>query len=213
MKDCNIELPVFDKDGNDTGRKVLLDSNIFGIVPNDHVIYLDVKNILANKRQGTHKAKTRSEVSHSTKKLGRQKGGGGARHGDRNANIFVGGGRTFGPVPRDYGFKLNKKIKQLACRSSLSYKAIENKITVVENFTFDELKTKNYVAFLRNFNVENVKSTLVLNDFDKNVVLSSRNLQNASVKMVSLLNTFDVLNSDNLLITESGLIGLVDRFN
>lgn len=213
MKDCNIELPVFDKDGNDTGRKVLLDSNIFGIVPNDHVIYLDVKNILANKRQGTHKAKTRSEVSHSTKKLGRQKGGGGARHGDRNANIFVGGGRTFGPVPRDYGFKLNKKIKQLACKSSLSYKAIENKITVVENFTFDELKTKNYVAFLRNFNVENVKSTLVLNDFDKNVVLSSRNLQNASVKMVSLLNTFDVLNSDNLLITESGLIGLVNRFN
>lgn len=213
MKDCNIELPVFDKDGNDTGRKVLLDSNIFGIVPNDHVIYLDVKNILANKRQGTHKAKTRSEVSHSTKKLGRQKGGGGARHGDRNANIFVGGGRTFGPVPRDYGFKLNKKIKQLACKSSLSYKAIENKITVVENFTFDELKTKNYVAFLKNFNVENVKSTLVLNDFDKNVVLSSRNLQNASVKMVSLLNTFDVLNSDNLLITESGLIGLASRFN
>lgn len=213
MESCNIELPVFDKEGKDTGRKVLLDKNIFGIVPNDHVIYLDVKNILANGRQGTHKTKTRSEVSHSTKKLGRQKGGGGARHGDRNANIFVGGGRTFGPVPRDYSFKLNKKIKQLACKSSLAYKAIEGKITVVEDFSFDTLKTKNYVSFLDHFNMNDCKSMLILNDFDKNVILSSRNLQNASVKVVSLLNTYDVLNSDSLLITEKGLHGLVERFN
>lgn len=213
MENSSIELPVFDKDGKDTGRKVCLDGNIFGIVPNDHVIYLDVKNFLANQRQGTHKSKTRSEVSHSTKKLGRQKGGGGARHGDRNANIFVGGGRTFGPVPRDYGFKLNKKIKQLACKSSLAYKAIEGKITVVENFSFECLKTKNYVSFLEHFNLNDCKSTLVLNEFDKNVILSSRNLQNASVKMVSFLNTYDVLNSDCLLITEDGLKGLVERFN
>lgn len=213
MENCNIELPVFDKEGKDTGRKILLDKNIFGIVPNDHVIYLDVKNILANGRQGTHKAKTRSEVSHSTKKLGRQKGGGGARHGDRNANIFVGGGRTFGPVPRDYSFKLNKKVKQLACKSSLAYKAIEGKITVVEDFSFNSFKTKNYVSFLNHFNMADCKSILVLNDIDKNIVLSSRNLQKSSVKVASLLNTYDVLNSDCLIISEKGLQGLVERFN
>lgn len=213
MENCNIELPVFDKEGKDTGRKVVLDSDVFGVVPNDHVIYLDVKNFLANQRQGTHKAKTRSEVNYSTKKLGRQKGGGGARHGDRNANIFVGGGRTFGPVPRDYGFKLNKKVKQLACKSSLSYKAIEGKITIVEDFEFESLKTKNYVSLLSHFNLDNSKSILVLDKFDKNIILSCRNLQKASVKTVSLLNTYEILNSDYLLFTEKGLKEIVERFS
>ena len=213
MEDFNIELPVFDKKGKDTGRKIALSKDIFGIIPNDHVIYLDIKSIMANRRQGTHKTKTRSEVSHSTKKWGRQKGGGGARHGDRNANIFVGGGRTFGPVPRDYGFKVNKKVKHLACKSSLAYKAIEGKITIVEDFTFDDCKTKNYVTFLDRFAMQNAKSLLVVNDVDKNVILASRNLQNAAVRAAALVNTYDVLNSENLLLTESGLNGLVSRLS
>ena len=200
-----MEVSVLNINGQETGRKVTLNESIFGIEPNDHVLYLDVKQYLANQRQGTAKAKERSEVSGSTRKLGRQKGGGGARRGDINSPVLVGGGRVFGPKPRDYGFKLNKKVKALARKSALSYKAQENGIVVVEDFTMDAPKTKDFVNITKNLKVEGRKTLLLLPGVNKNVYLSARNLQGTEVMTASALNTYKVLNADILVVTEDAL--------
>ena len=184
-----MELSVYNIKGEDTGRKVVLDDAIYGIEPNDHAIYLAVKQYMANRRQGTAKSKERSEISGSTRKLGRQKGGGGARRGDINSPLLVGGARVFGPKPRDYGFKLNKKVKDLARCSALSYKAKENSIIVVEDFTFDVPKTKSYIEMLSNLKVDDKKSLVVLPDVDRNVYLSGRNLQGTKFTRSKTLNT------------------------
>lgn len=200
-----MEVSVLNTNGQETGRKVTLNEAIFGIEPNDHVLYLDVKQYLANQRQGTAKSKERSELSGSTRKLGRQKGGGGARRGDINSPLLVGGARVFGPKPRDYRFKLNKKVKNLARRSALSYKAQENAIVIVEDFTLDAPKTKDFVNIAKNLKVEGKKSLLVLPEANKNVYLSARNLQQADVMTASTLNTYKVLNADVLVVTENSL--------
>jgi large subunit ribosomal protein L4 len=200
-----MELSVLNINGQETGRKVALNESIFGIEPNDHVIYLDVKQYLANQRQGTAKAKERSEVSGSTRKLIRQKGSGGARRGDVNSPVLVGGGRVFGPKPRDYGFKLNKKVKLLARKSALSYKAQENAIIVVEDFNFDAPKTKDFINFTKNLKVEGKKTLLLLPEVKKNVYLSARNLQRSEVMTATALNTYKVLNADVLVVTEKSL--------
>ncbi|WP_315565686.1 50S ribosomal protein L4 [Hoylesella pleuritidis] len=200
-----MEVSVLNINGQETGRTVTLNESIFGIEPNDHVIYLDVKQYLANQRQGTAKTKERSEVSGSTRKLGRQKGGGGARRGDINSPVLVGGGRVFGPKPRDYGFKLNKKVKSLARRSALSYKAQENAIVVVEDFTMDVPKTKDFVSIVKNLKVDGKKTLLILPEVNKNVYLSARNLQRSEVMTASSLNTYKVLNADVLVVTENSL--------
>ena len=200
-----MEVSVLNINGQETGRKVTLNESIFGIEPNDHVLYLDVKQYLANQRQGTAKAKERSEVSGSTRKLGRQKGGGGARRGDINSPVLVGGGRVFGPKPRDYRFKLNKKVKSLARKSALSYKVQENAIIVVEDFAFEAPKTKDFVNITKNLKVEGKKTLLVLPEVNKNVYLSARNLQRAEVMLASTLNAYKVLNADVLVITENSL--------
>jgi large subunit ribosomal protein L4 len=200
-----MEVSVLNIKGQETGRKVNLNEAIFGIEPNDHVIYLDVKQYLANQRQGNAKSKERSEISGSTRKLGRQKGGGGARHGDINSPLLRGGGRVFGPVPRDYSFKLNKKVKQLARRSALSYKAQENAIVVVEDFSFDAPKTKEFVAIAKNLKVDGKKMLLLMADNNKNVYLSARNLQKAVVMEANNVNTYKVLDADVLVITEKSL--------
>ena len=184
---------------------VALNESIFGIEPNDHVLYLDVKQYLANQRQGTAKAKERSEVSGSTRKLGRQKGGGGARRGDINSPVLVGGGRVFGPKPRDYRFKLNKKVKVLARKSALSYKAQENAVIVVEDFNFEAPKTKDFVNITKNLKVEGKKTLLVLPEVNKNVYLSARNLQRAEVMTANTINAYKVLNADVLVVTEKSL--------
>ncbi len=200
-----MELAIYNVKGEDTGRKAVLNDEIFAIDPNEHAIYLDVKQYLANRRQGTHKSKERSEVSGSTRKLHKQKGGGGSRIGDINSPVLVGGGRVFGPRPRDYRFKLNKKLKQLARRSALALKAKENQITIVEDFTFEAPKTKNYVNFAKNLKVDGVKTLLVLAGQDKNVYLSSRNVPNTVIMTASDLNTYTVMNNKAILVTESGL--------
>lgn len=200
-----MEVSVLNINGQETGRKVTLNESIFGIEPNDHVLYLDVKQYLANQRQGTAKTKERSELSGSTRKLGRQKGGGGARRGDINSPVLVGGARVFGPKPRDYGFKLNKKVKQLARKSALSYKAQENSIVVVEDFNLDAPKTKGFVNIAKNLKVDGRKTLLVLPEVNKNVYLSARNLQQAEVMTASTLNTYKVLNADVLIVTENSL--------
>ena len=200
-----MEISVLNIKGQETGRKVTLNDAIFGIEPNDHVLYLDVKQYLADQRQGTHKSKERSEHAGSTRKLIRQKGSGGARRGDINSPVLVGGGRVFGPKPRDYRFKLNKKVKQLARRSALSYKAQENAIVVVEDFSFDAPKTKDFIDMTKNLKVEDKKVLLVLPETDKNVYLSARNLQRAEVMEASTLNTYKVLNADVLVVTEKSL--------
>ena len=200
-----MEVSVLDIKGQATGRKVTLNESIFGIEPNDHVLYLDVKQYLANQRQGTAKAKERSEVSGSTRKLGRQKGGGGARRGDINSPVLVGGGRAFGPKPRDYSFKLNKKVKLLARKSALSYKAKENAIIVVEDFDFEAPKTKEFINIAKNLQVDGKKFLLLLPSANKNVYLSARNLQRAEVMMASSLNTYKVLDADVLVMTENSL--------
>ena len=200
-----MEVSVLNINGQETGRKVTLNGSIFGIEPNDHVLYLDVKQYLANQRQGTAKTKERSELSGSTRKLGRQKGGGGARRGDINSPVLVGGARVFGPKPRDYGFKLNKKVKQLARKSALSYKAQENSIVVVEDFNLDAPKTKDFVNIAKNLKVDGRKTLLVLPEVNKNVYLSARNLQQAEVMTASTLNTYKVLNADVLIMTENSL--------
>lgn len=200
-----MEVSVLNINGQETGRKVVLNDAIFGIEPNDHVLYLDVKQYLANQRQGTAKSKERSEMSGSTRKLGRQKGGGGARRGDINSPVLVGGARVFGPKPRDYSFKLNKKVKVLARKSALSYKAKENAIIVVEDFEMAAPKTKEYVNIVNNLQLEGRKSLLLLPNVNKNVYLSARNLQRSEVMTASALNTYKVLNADVLVITEKSL--------
>ena len=200
-----MEISVLNINGQETGRKVELNDAVFGIEPNDHVLYLDVKQYLANQRQGTAKSKERSEHAGSTRKLGRQKGGGGARRGDINSPVLVGGGRVFGPKPRDYRFKLNKKVKVLARKSALSYKAQENAIVVVEDFNFEAPKTKDFVNITKNLKVEGKKSLFVLPESNNNVFLSSRNLQNSKVTLAQLLNSYNVLNAEVLVITEKSL--------
>ena len=200
-----MELSVLNIQGKETGRKVALSENVFAVTPNDHAIYLDVKQFLANQRQGTAKAKERSEMSGSTRKLGRQKGGGGARRGDINSPVLVGGARVFGPQPRDYSFKLNKKLKQLARRSALSYKVQENAIVVVEDFNFEAPKTKQFVELLKNLNVEGKKPLFVLPGSNKNVYLSARNLQNVDMAIASDVNTYGVLNAGVLVLTEGAV--------
>ena len=200
-----MEVSVLNINGQETGRKVSLNESIFGIEPNDHVLYLDVKQYLANQRQGTAKAKERSEVSGSTRKLGRQKGGGGARRGDINSPVLVGGGRVFGPKPRDYRFKLNKKVKVLARKSALAYKAQENAVIVVEDFNFEAPKTKDFVNITKNLKVESKKTLLVLPEVDKNVYLSARNLQRAEVMTANTINAYKVLNAEVLVVTEKSL--------
>ena len=200
-----MEVSVLNIKGQETGRKVTLNEAIFGIEPNDHVIYLDVKRYLADQRQGTAKAKERSEHAGSTRKLGRQKGGGGARHGDINSPLLRGGGRVFGPRPRDYRFKLNKKVIALARKSALAYKAQENAIIVVEDFDFEAPKTKDFVAVAKNLNIEGKKLLMVLPEANKNVYLSARNLQKAECIIASNVNTYKVLNADVMVITEKSL--------
>ena len=200
-----MEVSVLNINGQDTGRKVTLNESIFGIEPNDHVLYLDVKQYLANQRQGTAKAKERSEHSGSTRKLGRQKGGGGACRGDINSPLLRGGGRVFGPKPRDYRFKLNKKVKVLARKSALSYKAQENAIVVVEDFTMEAPKTKDFINITKNLKVDAGKTLLLLPGVNKNVYLSARNLQQVEVMTASALNAYKVLNADVLVITEDSL--------
>ena len=200
-----MEVSVLNIKGQETGRKVTLNDAIFGIEPNDHVIYLDVKQYMANKRQGNAKSKERSEISGSTRKLGRQKGGGGARHGDINSPLLIGGGRVFGPKPRDYSFKLNKKVKQLARKSALSYKAQENAIVVVEDFTMDAPKTKEFVEITKNLKVDGKKVLLLIPEANKNVYMSARNLQRAEVLEAQNVNTYKILDADVLVITENSL--------
>ena len=200
-----MEVSVLNIKGQETGRKVVLDDAIYGVEPNDHAIYLDVKLFLANQRQGTAKSKERSEISGSTRKLGRQKGGGGARRGDINSPVLVGGARVFGPKPRDYGFKLNKKVRQLARKSALAYKAQENAIVVVENFTFEAPKTKNFIEVIKNLKVDGKKALFVLPATDKAVYLSARNIERVKVMAASALNTYKVLDADVLVLTEGAL--------
>lgn len=200
-----MELAVINHKGQDTGRKVTLSDEIFAIEPNDNAIYLDVKQYLANQRQGTHKSKERNEVAGSTKKIKKQKGTGGARAGSLKAPNFRGGGRVFGPRPRDYSFKLNKKVKQLARKSALSYKVIENSLVVLEDLSFDAPKTKNYIALLNGLSLSDKKTLLVLPTEDKNVFLSSRNLPKAKVVTVNDVNTYQVLNADQLVLCEGSL--------
>ena len=200
-----MDINVLDIKGQETGRKVTLSESVFGIEPNDHVIYLDVKQYMADQRQGTHKSKERSEVSGSTRKLGRQKGGGGARRGEINSPVLVGGGRVFGPKPRDYRFKLNKKVKNLARRSALSYKAQEQAILVVEDFNFEAPKTKDFVNIAKNLKVDGKKLLLLLPEANKNVFLSARNLQKAHVMVAKDVNTYKILDADVLIVTENSL--------
>ncbi|MBS1352327.1 MAG: 50S ribosomal protein L4 [Coprobacter sp.] len=203
-----MELSVYNIKGEDTGKKVTLNDAVFGIEPNEHAIYLDVKQYMANKRQGTHKSKERSEVSGSTRKLIRQKGSGGARRGDINSPVMVGGGRVFGPRPRNYSFKLNKKVKSLARKSALSLKAQENAIFVVEDFTFEAPKTKEFISIAQNLKVVDKKLLLVLGSENKNVYLSARNVPKAKVVTTSELNTYKVLDCANLVLTESSLAAI-----
>ena len=200
-----MEVSVLNINGQETGKKVTLNDAIFGIEPNDHVLYLDVKQYLANQRQGTAKSKERSEHAGSTRTLGRQKGGGGARRGDINSPILVGGGRVFGPKPRDYGFKLNKKVKVLARKSALSYKAKDNDIVVVEDFNFEAPKTKEFVNFAKNLKVVDKKALVVLPNINKNVYLSARNIQSAEVMTANAINAYKILNAEVLVIAESSL--------
>ena len=207
-----MELSVYNIKGEDTGRKITLDDAIFAIEPNDHAIYLDVKQFLANQRQGTHKSKERSEISGSTRKLIRQKGGGGARRGDINSPVLVGGGRVFGPTPRDYGFKLNKKVKALARRSALTYKAQKQEIVVVENFELAAPQTKDFVALSKALQVADKKALFVVEALSDNLVLSSRNLRTARVMNAFQLNTYSVLDCKKLILTEAAVAVINEQF-
>jgi len=207
-----MELSVYNIKGEDTGRKITLDDAIFAIEPNDHAIYLDVKQFLANQRQGTHKSKERSEISGSTRKLIRQKGGGGARRGDINSPVLVGGGRVFGPTPRDYSFKLNKKVKALARRSALTYKAQKQEIVVVENFELAAPKTKDFVALSKALQVADKKALFVVEALSDNLVLSSRNLRTARVMNAFQLNTYSVLDCKKLILTEAAVAVINEQF-
>ncbi|MCE5173929.1 MAG: 50S ribosomal protein L4 [Bacteroidales bacterium] len=208
-----MELSVYTIKGEDTGRKVTLNDSVFAIEPNDHAIWLDVKQYQANGRQGTHKSKERSEMSGSTRKLGKQKGGGGARRGDINSPVLVGGARVFGPKPRDYSFKLNKKVKDLARKSALSYKASDNAIIVVEDFSFEAPKTKDFVTLANNLKLADKKSLFVLAEVNKNVYLSARNLARVQVVTISELNTYKVLEAGSVVLTESSIAGIENILN
>ena len=208
-----MELSVYNIKGEDTGRKVLLNDAIFGVEPNDHAIYLDVKQYLANQRQGTHKAKARSEIAGSTRKLGRQKGGGGARPGDIKSPVRVGGGRIFGPVPRDYSFKLNKKVKQLARKSALAYKAQGNEVVVLDTLQFEAPKTKNMTAVLDALKIEGKKTLIILPNANKNVYLSVRNLERVNVVTTSELNTYAIMNAKAVIMTEESVAAIDQIFN
>jgi len=208
-----MELSIYNIQGKETGRKIVLDESIFGVEPNDHAIYLDVKQYLANQRQGTHKAKQRSEMSGSTRKLGRQKGGGGARRGDINSPVLVGGARVFGPVPRDYSFKLNKKLKQLARKSALSSKAKEGAIMVLDDINFEAPKTKDCVAMTSSLKINDKKTLIILSESNKNVYLSARNLPNVKVLTVSELSTYKILDCSVLVLTEAAVAGIEQHFN
>lgn len=207
-----MEVKVLDISGKETGAKVQLPESVFAVEPNDHAIYLDVKQYLANQRQGTHKAKQRNEIAGSTRKLHKQKGTGGARAGSIKSPLFNGGGRVFGPQPRDYSFKLNKKLKALARKSALSYKAKENNIVVLDDVNFDSPKTKNYVSLVNSLNLANDKTLLVLADQNKNVYLSSRNLKKSKVITAADLNTFEVLNATKLVLTTAAVKTLEEAF-
>lgn len=207
-----MELKVVNIKGEDTGKTVSLSESVFGIAPNDHAIYLDVKQYLANQRQGTHSSKGRSQLSGSTRKLGRQKGGGGARPGDIKSGVRVGGGRMFGPTPRDYSFKLNKKVKQLARKSALSYKAANSLITVVDTLDLVSPKTKEFVSIAKNLQVADKKPLIVLAAANKNVYLSARNLTGVSVVTASELNTYSVLNAKSLVLTVDSVAAIEEIF-
>ncbi|WP_186754498.1 50S ribosomal protein L4 [Echinicola salinicaeni] len=200
-----MELAVLKHNGEETGRKISLSDDIFAIEPNDHAIYLDVKQFLANQRQGTHKSKERAEIAGSTKKIKKQKGTGGARAGSIKSPLFRGGGRVFGPRPRNYSFKLNKKVKQLARKSALTYKVQDNSLTVLEDVNFDSIKTKNFVSLLSGLSLADKKTLFVLPEANNNVYLSSRNLPKAQVKTVSDVNTYDLLHADTLVLCEGSV--------
>jgi large subunit ribosomal protein L4 len=208
-----MQVEVLNISGKKTAKKVELADVIYGVEPSDHSIYLDVKHYLAAQRQGTHKSKERAEISRTTKKLKKQKGTGGARSGSMKSPLFIGGGRAFGPRPRDYSFKLNKKTKVVARASALTYKAKENAITVLEDFTFEAPKTKNYVDLMKNLNLSDKKTVLVLGDTNNNVYLSSRNLEGAKVVKASDLNTYDIVNAETLILLESSVKVLESLLN
>lgn len=208
-----MDIAVLKNSGEKVGRNVTLSDSVFGIEPNDHAIYLDIKSILANQRQGTHKAKQRNEISGSSKKLKKQKGTGGARAGNIKNPQFKGGGRVFGPQPRDYSFKLNKKVKDLARKSALAYKAKDNSIAVLEDFNFDAPKTKQYLNLLSALSMSDKKTLLVLPQINKNIVLSGRNIENAKITTVEQINTYDVMNADNVIFVESSITKVESLLN
>ncbi|MCQ2077084.1 MAG: 50S ribosomal protein L4 [Bacteroidaceae bacterium] len=208
-----MEISVLNIKGQETGKKVELNDAIFGIEPNDHVVYLAVRQYLAAQRQGTHKSKERSEIAGSTRKLIRQKGGGGARRGDIKSPVLRGGGRVFGPRPRDYWFKLNKKVKDLACKSALTYKAQGSALIVVEDFQLEAPKTKAFIEMQKALNIEGKKLLLVLPENNKNIYLSARNIQNANVIAANAINTYGVMNANVLVLTENALKLVDERFN
>jgi large subunit ribosomal protein L4 len=208
-----MEVAVLKSSGETTKKKVNLSDAVFGIEPNDHAIYLDVKSYLANHRQGTHKSKQRNEISGSSKKLKKQKGTGGARAGNIKNPMFKGGGRIFGPQPRDYSFKLNKKVKDLARKSALTYKAKDNSISILEDFTFESAKTKQYVAFLNALSLGDKKTLLILSEANKNVVLSGRNIQNAKITTADQINTYDLMNADSVIFVESSISKVENLLN
>jgi large subunit ribosomal protein L4 len=208
-----MEVAVVKYSGEKTSKKVNLSDEVFGIEPNDHAIYLDVKSFLANQRQGTHKSKQRNEISGSSKKIKKQKGTGGARAGNIKNPLFKGGGRVFGPAPRDYSFKLNKKVKDLARKSALTYKAKDNAIAVLEDFNFDSPKTKQYVSLLNALSMGDKKTLLVLPANNKNVVLSGRNVQNAKITTADQINTYDVMHADNVIFVESSISKIENLLN
>jgi large subunit ribosomal protein L4 len=208
-----MEVKVLDINGKDTGRKVQLSDSVFGIEPNNHAVYLDVKQYLANQRQGTHKAKERNEVAGSTRKIKKQKGTGTARAGSKKSPVFKGGGTIFGPRPRNYSFKLNKSLKRLARKSALSLKIKDSNLIVIEDFTFDAPNTKNFINVLKSLGLDNKKSLFVLGEANKNVYLSSRNLKTSNVVTSSELNTYDVLNANSLVLSEGSLEGIVENLS
>jgi large subunit ribosomal protein L4 len=208
-----MEVAVLKSSGEKTKKKVSLSDAVFGIEPNDHAIYLDVKSYLANQRQGTHKSKQRNEISGSSKKIKKQKGTGGARAGNIKNPQFKGGGRVFGPQPRDYSFKLNKKVKDLARKSALTYKAKDNSIAVLEDFSFETPKTKQYISFLKALSLGDKKTLLVLPETNKNVVLSGRNIQNAKITTADQINTYDLMNADSVIFVESSILKVETLLN
>jgi large subunit ribosomal protein L4 len=208
-----MEVNVINIEGKETGKKVTLSDLIFGVDPNDHAIYLDVKQYLANQRQGTHKAKERAEIAGSTRKIKKQKGTGTARAGSIKSPVFRGGGRVFGPRPRNYGFKLNKKVKQLARKSALTYKAKDNSIIVLEDFNFEAPKTKEFITLQNNLKINDKKSLFVLTEANKNIYLSSRNLKGVKVVLASELTTYDILNASSLVLLEGSIENIEGVFN